>query len=165
MSGEFVRGGAAPDISMLRLRKAAPSSVVTEIASGGAGVSPVPETHIAPPAAEVTPSPAPQPVQEAPAPPPVYVEPHPADTREAAPAESEVEAPKNVKTSLRHTKEQARRLRATYIATMRQHRRRSLSDWLSDIIDAECTRLEQELNDGRPFDDDPELPKGRPLSS
>lgn len=170
MSREFVRGGAAPDLSGLKLKKAAPSSVVTEIASGTAESAPAPERREAEPAAAVTPVAALRPVQEAPAASPVPVTQEPAAEPAALPAETvpdapEVEAPKKVKTSVRHTEEQARRLRATYIATMRQHRRRSLSDWLSDIIDAECTRLEQELNDGQPFDEDPELPKGRPLSS
>lgn len=70
---------------------------------------------------------------------------------------------KMVKTSVRHTEDDAARVRATYIATMRQHRRRSMSDWLNDVVLAECARLEAELNGGQPFDEDPELPRGRPI--
>lgn len=175
---DYVRGGGAPNLAALKLKKAAAKSVVTDIASSPAEPAPAPVEAAAAPAAAVevpapavAPTPAPEPLQ------PVHaaVEPAPAPTPAPAETPAGVPAPapeapadpddKLIKTSIRHKASKAKRLRATYIATMRIHRRRSLSDWLSDVLDAECTRLEELYNDGQPFDDDPEIPKGRPLSS
>lgn len=165
MSQEYVRGRANPNLQGL-LRKARGSSVVAEITSAA------PQPEEAALVQQVVEAPAAAPVQ-APAAvqaPPVQVEAPapvqaPAQPAQQAPEEEPVPEPKvkMVKTSVRHTEDDAARVRATYIAAMRHHRRRSMSDWLNDVILAECARLEDELNGGQPFDEDPELPRGRPI--
>lgn len=171
---DYVRGRAAPNLAALKLKKASKGPVVAEIASTPAEPASTSLAAAETPAPAVAPSPAPEPAQEPAQPihavPEPAVEPQPAAEPAApvpAPAQEAPADPddKMTKTSIRHKASKARRLRATYIATMRIHRRRSLSDWLSDVLDAECARLEELYNDGQPFDDDPELPKGRPLSS
>lgn len=188
---EYVRGRANPNLQGL-LKKARGNGVVAEIASTAPArdealqpaeepaapvAAPVqapavqveaPQPAAAPavqaPAAYAAPVAAPEPVQA----PPVYQEAAQAVPAPAGP-EARTEEPaaepkvKMVKTSVRHTEDDAARVRATYIAAMRRHRRRSMSDWLNDVILAECARLEAELNDGQPFDEDPELPRGRPI--
>lgn len=181
---DYVRGGGAPNLAALKLKKAAAKSVVTDIASSPAEPETPPARVLVPPQAvaetpaqpaapppdhepqqsvQAAPEPAAQPAQatvQTPAAP--SPEPDPAPAPAEAPADPD---DKLIKTSIRHKASKAKRLRATYIATMRFHRKRSLSDWLSDVLDAECTRMEELYNDGQPFDEDPELPKGRPLSS
>lgn len=187
---EYVRGRANPNLGGL-LKKARGAGVVAEIATapdtlGSTGTAPpageasgqpvaapqaaqIPVVQSVPQAPPAQGTVAPQvPVQLVPAPQAQY---QPAAAQEPPAVQEQPPAPepapevkeKMVKTSVRHTEGDAARVRATYIATMRMHRRRSMSDWLNDVILAECVRLEGEYNDGAPFDDDPELPRGRPI--
>ncbi|MBG6191723.1 hypothetical protein IWX64_002690 [Arthrobacter sp. CAN_A212] len=71
---------------------------------------------------------------------------------------------KPVKDSFYHSKESHRRLRSTYLETRHLTKYKSLSDFISSLIDQECTRLEELYNDGEPFSTDPnEMPRGRPV--
>lgn len=103
--------------------------------------------------------------------PAVVAEPAPAAAAAAAPP-TEVVAPpatkspedKPVKDSFYHSKESHRRLRSTYLETRHLTKYKSLSDFISSLIDQECTRLEELYNNGEPFSTDPnEMPRGRPV--
>lgn len=102
---------------------------------------------------------------------PAVAEPAPAAAAAAAPP-TEVVAPpatkspedKPVKDSFYHSKESHRRLRSTYLETRHLTKYKSLSDFISSLIDQECTRLEELYNNGEPFSTDPnEMPRGRPV--
>lgn len=140
------RRGSAPDKEALaalgtaapsRLRKAAPSDVVSELASQPAPAS------VQPPAA--------QPATSAPAP-----------AKDPRPGKA---APK--KTSFYQLEEDADRMRAAYMNTQMHTRYRSLSEFINMAIDEKVSSLEKTFNGGQEWPPlaAREIPQGKPLSS
>nr|WP_225668940.1 hypothetical protein [Arthrobacter sp. 260] len=85
-------------------------------------------------------------------------------TEVVAPPATKSPEDKPVKDSFYHSKESHRRLRSTYLETRHLTKYKSLSDFISSLIDQECTRLEELYNNGEPFSTDPnEMPRGRPV--
>lgn len=88
------------------------------------------------------------------------------DTRPIVPTDALPDLAK-VKTSFYQTNDEARRMRAAYVATQAAERRPSLSAFISGAVLLEVERLERDYNDGRPWPavEAGEIPKGAPLQT
>ncbi|MNW39041.1 hypothetical protein D3C74_161240 [compost metagenome] len=170
--GQGRGGDAGPALSRLknkgRLSKAASRGVVSSMStapdeeqpvvrpatqSRAPRVEPIEIPQAAEPYQQLAPVQQPEPVQEPAAQQPV--------TETAQPSAK----PKSRrKMSLAPSEDEHDQIRQTYMATRHIHRFSSLNDFLRACVLQEVSRLEDEYNDGRPFEwEEAEIPKGRPL--
>ena len=175
--GQGRGGDAGPALSRLknkgRLSKAASRGVVSSMST-----APDEEQAVARPATQsrapqVEPIEIPQAAEPYQQPAPVQLAPvqQPDPVQEPAAQQPVIETapppakPKSRrKMSLAPSDEEHDQIRQTYMATRHIHRFSSLNDFLRACVLQEVSRLEDEYNDGRPFEwEEAEIPKGRPL--